>query len=119
MGVVLVNGDGLKSCIARQRDCGGKFDSSTRGWRRGRSRVTNTSNLGTGTSVKQCGPVAICCMKTDYAECLDGAMAAWRKHWENLPINHRPKDPDDVYGFAYWLIRYSGFVVPVAKVPNA
>lgn len=83
-------------------------------------REKPANNLGPGTSVKQCGPVAICCIKPEYSECIDNVMAAYRVHWEGLPINHRPKDPDDVYGFAYWLIRYSGFVVPATKEsPNA
>ena len=75
--------------------------------------------FGPGTSVKTVGPVTLCCMKPEYRECLEKAMEEWRLHWKELPEERRIKDPDDVYGFAYWLIRWSGLVEPAKKTMEA
>lgn len=68
--------------------------------------------FGPGTKVAHVGPVAICCMDPEYRDCLDLAIEQWKEHWKKLPPEHRIADPDDVYGFAYWLMRWSGLVVP-------
>ena len=69
-----------------------------------------------GTRVRKVGPVLLCCMKPDYRDCLEMAMAEWIEHKKKLPKSmggkrYRP----GIYAFAYWLIRWSGLVVPTPK----
>lgn len=57
------------------------------------------------------------CMSESHRDCLDKVMAKWREHFAKLKTanpKYTPaiKDADDVYGFAYWLIRWSGLVIP-------
>jgi hypothetical protein len=65
----------------------------------------------TGTEVAQVGPVTLCHIKGNYRDCLDKAMVMWEEHKKSLPEDSRKS----IYGFAYWLIRYSGLVQPVSK----
>ena len=58
------------------------------------------------------GAVAISCMAPEARDCLDAVMEQWREHWARIPESHRMPDPAAVYGFAYWLLRYSGLVTP-------
>lgn len=69
--------------------------------------------VGRGTRVRYVGNIAVCCMAPDYRACLDKAMAAWSEHRKTLPkeIGGR-RYRSGVYAFAYWLIRWSGLVVP-------
>ena len=69
--------------------------------------------VGNGTEMRQIGNVALCCMKSDYRDCLNKAMEEWKKHKKTLPKKilgkqYRP----GIYAFAYWLIRWSGLVQP-------
>ena len=71
--------------------------------------------FGEGTDVKEIPGTAIsvCCMNPEYRDCLDRAMEEWKKHRKTLPkkINGKRYEPG-IYGFAYWLIRWSGLVKP-------
>lgn len=65
-----------------------------------------------GSRCKRVGPVALCCISPEARDLLGRIMDEWREHWKVLPEDHRVPDPDDVYGFAYWLVRWSGLVQP-------
>lgn len=65
-----------------------------------------------GTRSLKVGNVSINAMSPEARDCLDRVMEAWRLHWAELSPEFRIADPDAVYGFAYWLIRYSGLVIP-------
>lgn len=69
--------------------------------------------FGPGTKGERAAGIPICCMAPEYRDCLDRVMEEWREHFKKLPLlPQKISDPDDVYGFAYWLIRWSGLVVP-------
>lgn len=80
---------------------------------KGEAGLRSKDRLGHGTSAKRVGPVTICCMKLEYRDCLDRAMDEWKKHRAELPkkIGKKRYVPG-IYGFAYWLIRWSGIVKP-------
>lgn len=59
--------------------------------------------------------ITIGCISAEASDLLDRIMAEWREHWKKLPEKHRIKDPEDVYGFAYWLVRWSGLVAPAER----
>lgn len=65
-----------------------------------------------GSSQIKAGPVTVGCISPEARDLLDGIMDEWREHWKNLPADHRPRNPDDVNGFAYWLVRWSGLIQP-------
>lgn len=55
----------------------------------------------------------LCSMKPEYRDCLNRAMDEWKKHKQNLPKKMMGKRyVPGIYGFAYWLIRWSGIVKP-------
>ena len=61
-----------------------------------------------GSRVIYHGPIRIACMAPEARECLDVAIEQWNAH-----LAQRSRPPEDpVYSFAYWLLRYSGLVVP-------
>lgn len=62
------------------------------------------------------GRVTLNCMKPEDRDCLDRAMAEWKAHKKQLPkkIGDKRYVPG-IYGFAYWLIRWSGLVQPTDK----
>lgn len=68
--------------------------------------------VGWGTRVHMAAGIPICCMKPDYRDCLDRVMDEWKKHKvamrQTMGKNYRPGE----YGFAYWLLRWSGLVQP-------
>ena len=68
-----------------------------------------------GSRNLECGPVTLGCISPEARDLLERVMDEWRKHVENqeqfLP-EHLWQDADDAYGFAYWLIRWSGLVRP-------
>ena len=86
--------------------------------RKSGAAVRSTDGLGHGTSAKRVGPVAICCMKPEYRDCLERAMDEWKKHRQELPkkVGGKRYVPG-IYAFAYWLIRWSGIVKP-AECPT-
>lgn len=69
--------------------------------------------MNKSTTTKRVGPVTISCMSPEYRDCLENVMNEWKKHKRKLPktINGRRYQPG-IYGFAYWLIRWSGLVRP-------
>lgn len=75
-------------------------------------------DFGPGThAVEPIPGVMLCCMSESHRDCLDEIMRQWREHWPKVAANKPPgteplKEADDVYGFAYWLLRWSGLVVP-------
>ena len=56
--------------------------------------------------------VVMCCIAPDARECLDDVMAAWEEHYQSLKRNNPPGYEPGFYGFAYWLVRWSGLVLP-------
>lgn len=64
-----------------------------------------------GTRVKKVGPVAIGCISLEASDLLDTVMAEWKKRKKGYPKGYRP----GTYGFAYWLIRWSGLVEPARR----
>jgi len=60
-----------------------------------------------GSAFAQSGPVMVGCMSSEARDLLDDVMGAYRAHYN--PETHKTA-PDDVYQFAYWLIRWSGLV---------
>lgn len=77
------------------------------------SKQTKRFGAGTVSSEPICG-LTVNCMAPDHRDCLDRAMAEWKEHKKQLPkkIGKKRYVPG-VYGFAYWLIRWSGLVQPV------
>lgn len=65
------------------------------------------------TLSKQFGCITINCMNPEYRQCLDKIMSEWDKHRRKLPRKiGRKRYVPGIYGFAYWLIRWSGLVQP-------
>ena len=73
-------------------------------------------NFGPGTvSYEPCPGVTLYCIAPEARDLLDRAMEEWDKHKASLPesltIDGETWNPQEsVYGFAYWLIRWSGLV---------
>lgn len=57
------------------------------------------------------GPVVLGCISPEASDLLDRVMESYREHYN--PKFHT-SSPDDVHQFAYWLIRWSGLVQPMA-----
>lgn len=56
--------------------------------------------------------VTVGCMSQEARDLLDCIMDEYRKHYERTPADIKGTHPDDVYRFAYWLVRWSGLVQP-------
>ena len=84
------------------------------------NRIASSNLFGIGTEVRTPVPgITLCCMKSEYRDCLDRAMDEWEKHKQNLPkMMGGKKYVPGIYAFAYWLIRYSGIVTPAKPMPN-
>ena len=54
------------------------------------------------------------CMSDDARDLLETIMATWQVHEAELQAA-RPNYAPDIYGFAYWLCRYSGLVEPAQR----
>ena len=67
----------------------------------------NTNDFGSGTSVKQVGPIAITCMKAEARDLLDKAVEAWKRDHPDQDIHDCGWGP---YRTLYWLFRYSGII---------
>ena len=79
-------------------------------------RTRNSTNKFSGTRTLRAGPIAINAMSPEGRDLLEQAMDAWKSHKKELPKKFCGKRyAPGIYGFAYWLIRYSGLVQP-AKV---
>lgn len=79
-------------------------------------------NFGPGTLVSEpCPGVTLCCISPEARDLLDYVMEEWDKYKQGLPetmtVGGETWNPrESVYGFAYWLIRWSGMVQPLS--PN-
>jgi len=60
-----------------------------------------------GTIIKRVGPVAIACMDPDARDAMDETIAAYEQF---KGLTHDEIIDRGIYGFAYWLYRYSGLV---------
>jgi hypothetical protein len=72
-----------------------------------------------GSVEKRIGPVLLCCISAEAGDLLDRIMAAWDDHKAQLPETLTCGDEtwnprESVYGFAYWLVRWSGLIEPVS-----
>lgn len=65
--------------------------------------------------------VMLGCITPEARDLLDEIMAAYREHYERGKKFHKPEhqgpEPDTVYRFAYWLVRWSGLVRPMKVAP--
>jgi hypothetical protein len=71
-----------------------------------------SSSSVTGSLERRCGPVVLCCMAPEARELLETAIskyAEFRKIDRDSLVGEQPGKPS-VYGFAYWLFRYSGLI---------
>jgi hypothetical protein len=68
---------------------------------------TRVSELGNG--------VALCCITPEARDLLDTIMKEWEIHLKQLRTTNGKKYRPTHYGFAYWLVRYSGLIQP-AKI---
>ena len=57
--------------------------------------------------------ITLGCISPEARDLLDSVMEAWEKHYKDLKETSRDNEPT-FYGFAYWLIRWSGLVQPNA-----
>lgn len=71
------------------------------------------------------GGITLGCISAEARECLDEVMAQWEVHRQRLAAMDRDDQSFDCrmsllmpghYAFAYWLIRWSGLVVPSAEL---
>lgn len=82
---------------------------------------SSKDNLGPGTSVSEPIPgVMLACISPEAEGLLDRTMEAWKTHKAKLPetitVGSETWNPrESVYGFAYWLIRWSGLVKPADR----
>lgn len=58
--------------------------------------------------------IALGCISPEARYLLDVIMAAWEPHYAGLQKNEPTYDPT-FYGFAYWLVRWSGLVQPATS----
>lgn len=56
--------------------------------------------------------VMLGCISQDARQLLDVVMAEWEIHYGNLKQIHGENYEPGNYGFAYWLIRWSGLIEP-------
>jgi hypothetical protein len=61
--------------------------------------------------------ITLTCISPDARDLLDRIMKAWEEHKSQLPdkvtMGNETWNPrESVYGFAYWLVRWSGLVQP-------
>jgi len=67
-----------------------------------------------GSRIKQIGNITIGCISPEARDLLDTVMEQWEEHYKDLKANNPNHEPS-YYGFAYWLIRWSGLVQPVGR----
>ncbi len=67
-----------------------------------------------GSTFKRVGPITLGCISTEARDLLDVIMEDWEKH--NMKrLKLFPGKRASIYGFAYWLVRWSGLVRPSDK----
>lgn len=62
--------------------------------------------------------IEINCISPDASKLLDDIMELWFYHESDLKKSF-PEKPITIYGFAYWLVRYSGLVKPTQDICQA
>ena len=63
---------------------------------------------------KEIGEVSIGCISPEVRDLLNTIMEHWEKYYtsfDKVPEKHKP----GFYGFAYWLVRWSGLVQPIKR----
>jgi len=55
--------------------------------------------------------ITLGCISPEARELLDIIMDEWNKHYSDLKKNNPNYEPG-FYGFAYWLVRWSGLIRP-------
>jgi hypothetical protein len=76
-----------------------------------------------GSIEKRIGNVTLCCISAEAVDLLDRIITAWECHKTQLPETLTCGDEtwnprESVYGFAYWLVRYSGLIEPAKSSTN-
>lgn len=59
--------------------------------------------------------VTLCCISEEARTLLDRIMEEWEGHYKKLKESF-PKNEPGYYGFAYWLVRYSGLIEPAGMI---
>lgn len=59
--------------------------------------------------------VTLSCISPEARELLDAIMEAWDTHYAHHQEFHKGKHTPDYYGFAYWLVRWSGLIQPAGQ----
>ena len=70
-----------------------------------------------GSNIKEIGEVSIGCISSEARALLDTIMEHWKKHYatfDKVPEKYKP----GIYGFAYWLVRWSGLIQPIKEENN-
>lgn len=73
-----------------------------------------------GSSVVSVGNISIGCMAPEARDLMDTILDEYKKKYKEQKKSMPPDlwkkyplvSPDDVYGFVYWLTRYSGLIQP-------
>jgi hypothetical protein len=60
--------------------------------------------------------IMIGCISPEARDLLDTIMEHWEKHYTELKTMHGDKYEPSFYGFAYWLVRWSGLIQPSCAV---
>lgn len=69
-----------------------------------------------GSKFTHVGPITVGCISPEARDLLDRVMEEYAVFYDEMDLNRRPRaTPDDVYSFAYWLIRWSGLVQPARE----
>lgn len=69
-----------------------------------------------GSIFKQISPqIASGCISPEASELLDEIMDAWNEHLVKLREIMGPEYEPTYYGFAYWLVRWSGLIQPIRE----
>jgi hypothetical protein len=59
--------------------------------------------------------IALTCISPEATQLLDKIMDEWEKHYAGLKSTYGDKYEPSFYGFAYWLVRYSGLIQPANR----
>jgi hypothetical protein len=59
--------------------------------------------------------IALTCINAEASDLLEKIMEEWEKHFNSLKEMYGDKYEPSFYGFAYWLVRYSGLIQPTNK----
>jgi hypothetical protein len=60
--------------------------------------------------------ITVGCISPEARDCLDRVMEEWKAHKSELKKVHGGHYRPGEYGFAYWLIRWSGLVKPASNL---